>query len=119
MKWFLVAVIVACTTAAELIQADAARKSSEVRRLTPRSITHFFRNLARAHILAVITLLAVSFFAFLGLLAVADLSFAVPATALAIATETILAAVVFRERIHWLRWLGVVLVVSGVFLLGQ
>jgi drug/metabolite transporter (DMT)-like permease len=61
--------------------------------------------------------MAVSFFAFLALLKIADLSFAVPATAATVVVETLLARVVLKERVDGRRWAGAVLVALGVALL--
>jgi drug/metabolite transporter (DMT)-like permease len=60
--------------------------------------------------------MAVSFFAYLGLLTIADLSFAVPATAVTYVLETVLAKYVLKEHVSWLRWAGAALVICGVAL---
>ena len=59
---------------------------------------------------------AVSFFSFAALLGVADLSFAVPATALGNVAKTLFAKIFLREHVCWRRWAGVLLVSFGVFL---
>ena len=61
--------------------------------------------------------MAVSFFAFIALLSVADLSFAVPATAVSYVLETVLAKYVLKERVTLVRWAGASLVACGVALL--
>jgi uncharacterized membrane protein len=61
--------------------------------------------------------MAVSFFSFMALLKVADLSFAVPATAATVVVETLLARLVLKERVDGRRWAGAVLVAFGVALL--
>ena len=63
-----------------------------------------------------VVLMAVSFFAFMSLLSVADLSFAVPATAASYVLETVLARYVLQERIGRRRWAGALLVACGVAL---
>ena len=63
-----------------------------------------------------VALMAVSFFAFMTLLSVADLSFAVPATAASYVLETVLARYVLKERISGKRWAGALLVACGVAL---
>jgi drug/metabolite transporter (DMT)-like permease len=68
-------------------------------------------------IIASVGCMAVSFFAFMTLLSVADVSFAVPATAASYVLETILAKFVLGERISARRWMGAVLVACGVALL--
>jgi uncharacterized membrane protein len=60
--------------------------------------------------------MAVSFFAFMSLLRVADLSFVVPATAASYVLETVLARYVLKERIGRRRWAGALLVACGVAL---
>jgi drug/metabolite transporter (DMT)-like permease len=65
---------------------------------------------------ASVVAMAISFFAYLGLLTVAELSFAVPATAVTYALETVLAKYVLKEQVSWLRWAGASLVVWGVAL---
>ena len=71
----------------------------------------------RFNLLLAIGFMAISFFAFLTLLSVADLSFAVPATALSFVLETFLAKYVLKERVTAARWAGVGLVACGVALL--
>ena len=73
--------------------------------------------LTKAPLIGSILFLAISFYAFLALLAVADLSFAVPATALSLVAETVLARVLLKERVTAARWGGTVLVALGVALL--
>ncbi len=67
-------------------------------------------------IVASIIAFAVSFFAFMGLVSVADLSFAVPGTAAAYVLETLLARSILKETIDSQRWIGAVLVTVGVAL---
>jgi drug/metabolite transporter (DMT)-like permease len=118
VKWVLVGVIVAATTAAELMQSHAMKHHGEIRDFRPGALggvlSRLFRN---RFILASIALLAVSFCSFLALLSVADLSFAVPATALSYVLETILAKYVLKERVGRRRWLGASFVAAGVFLI--
>jgi len=47
---------------------------------------------------------------------VAELSFAVPVTAVTYVLETVLAKYLLRERVSAVRWAGAVLVVCGVAL---
>lgn len=59
---------------------------------------------------------AIGFFSLLGLLSVAQLSAAVPATALGFVLDTIGARFFLHERVHWKRWVGVIFVAAGVLL---
>jgi drug/metabolite transporter (DMT)-like permease len=119
LRWGLIGIIVAATTVGEVLAAAGMRQHGEIR----------FRHgaLGRAAALAVrnrfvigsVLAMAVSFFAYLGLLTVSELSFAVPATAVTYALETVLAKYVLRERVTWLRWAGAALVICGVALVAS
>jgi len=47
---------------------------------------------------------------------VAELSFAVPVTAVTYVLETVLAKYLLHERVSWVRWAGASLVLCGVAL---
>ena len=117
MKFLLIAVIVAATTVGEVCQALGMRHHGEIRDFRPGALGRAMAVLARNRFIIVAVLaMAVSFFAYLGLLTVSDLSFAVPATAVTYVLETVLARYVLHERVNRLRWAGAVLVVAGVAL---
>jgi len=69
--------------------------------------------------LLAVFLMAISFFAFIKLLSIADLSFAVPVTAASVVIETILARLVLRESVTRWRWAGAIFVAAGVALLAM
>jgi drug/metabolite transporter (DMT)-like permease len=71
----------------------------------------------RGPLLLAVFFMAISFFAFMKLLSVADLSFAVPVTAASVVIETILAKLVLKEHVSPLRWAGAISVAIGVALL--
>ena len=62
--------------------------------------------------------IAVAFFLFLALLSWADLSFALPATALNSVVNTLGARVLLKENVTANRWIGILLICSGAALLG-
>ena len=62
---------------------------------------------------------AVSFFSFVSLLGIADLSFAVPATALGNVAKTVFARMFLKEHVGWRRWAGALLVSFGVLLVSM
>jgi uncharacterized membrane protein len=108
MRWLLVAAVVAATCASDLLQAQ------EMKRQAARRRYGFSWPIAAA-----VACMALSFFCFLQLLKIADLSFAVPATAGTLVLETALARWVLRETVPARRWAGAVLVACGVALLAR
>ena len=102
MRWILVGCIVAATVCCDLLQSHGMRRGGRIWKL-PFSVIF----------------MAASFFAFTQLLKIADLSFAVPATALSIVIETVLARAFLHETVTAKRWAGALLVLAGVFLISR
>ena len=120
MKWIFIAVIVAATTAGEVLQAMAMRHHGEIRDFRPGALGGAMAMLARnRYAIGGVAAMAVSFFAYEGLLPLVDLSFAVPATAITFVAETILAKFLLKERVNALRWAGASLVICGVALVSS
>ena len=118
MSWLMVAIIVAATTLGDYLQTVSMKRHGEIRDFRPGALGRAGAALGRNWmILGSIFLMAVSFFAFLTLLSIADLSFAVPATAFSFVTETMVSRWLLNERVNWKRWTGVGLVACGVALL--
>jgi len=117
MKFVWIAVIVAATTAGEVLQAHGMRSHGEIHDFRPGAIGRAMAMLARNWaVIASVAAMAVSFFAYLGLLTISELSFAVPATAVTYVLETLLAKYILKEQVTRLRWAGAALVVCGVAL---
>ena len=118
MKWILVLIIVACNTVGDLLNAFGMRRHGHVRDFHPNGLRRLLRSLARnIYVIGGIAAMAVSFFALLSLLSIAELSFAIPATSASYLFETVLAKYILKEDIHWQRWMGACLVAGGVALL--
>ena len=116
--WLLVLLVAACTTGTEVLRALGMRHHGEIHDFRPNAVGRALAALVRnRYILASVACSAVSFFAFLKLIAVADLSFAVPATAGSFVLETVLARWILKEHISGLRWAGALMVACGVALL--
>jgi len=112
LAWILVATIMAATAGADVLQ------SIEMKQHARSSVAETALGIFRRPLLMIaLFCMAVSFFSFLFLLRIADLSFAVPATAGSFVIETILAKYVLRERVDARRWTGALLVACGVALL--
>jgi len=120
VKWALVAVIVAATTTGDVLKAKGMKQHGEIHEFGLGAFGRMLTMLSRNKlIIASVGCMAVSFFAFMALVSVAELSFAVPATAITYVLETILARYVLKEQITWVRWTGAYLVACGVALLAQ
>jgi drug/metabolite transporter (DMT)-like permease len=119
MKWLMVAIIVGSTVLADLLQSfEMKRHSIRAEDLRPGRLAGVLRGLARrATLVLAVFFMAISFFAFMKLLSVADLSFDVPVTAASVALETVLARLVLGEKVSTLRWAGALCVALGVALL--
>jgi drug/metabolite transporter (DMT)-like permease len=117
VKWVFIAIIVGATTVGEVMQAAGMRRHGEIRDFRPGALGRAAALLLRNRfVIASVVAMAVSFFAYLGLLTIADLSFAVPATAITYVLETVLAKYFLKEHVNWLRWAGAGLVICGVAL---
>ncbi len=116
--WILVGAVVASTMLSDLLQSFEMKRHGEIEDFRPKGIGRLLLTLARKRFLILaVFFMAISFFAFMSLVSVADLSFAVPATALSMVAETILARAVLKEHIDRWRWAGAALVAAGVLLL--
>ena len=113
MQWVLLAVMVGSTVVGDVLQTIEMKKVGEVQKLGG-----LLAELARRkYLMLAIAFMAISFFAFLKLLSIADLSFAVPASAATVVLETILAKTMLKEHVDLRRWGGAGLVACGVALL--
>ena len=116
--WLLLAVIIASTVTADVLQSHEMKRHGEIHDFSPNVLGRVLATLARnRNLILSVVCMAVSFFAFMPLLQVADLSFAVPASAGSLVIETILARLVLKEQVDSRRWIGAALVAGGVWLL--
>lgn len=116
-QWIYIGIIVAATTVGEVMQAAGMRRHGEIRDFRPGALRRAAAMLAKNQfVIASVFAMAISFFAYMSLLTVAPLSFAVPATAVTYVLETLLAKYVLKERVTALRWAGASLVICGVAL---
>jgi len=68
------------------------------------------------HVLVGVFFAAGFFFLYLAALSSADLSYAMPVTALSLLFAAFLARAFLGEQISWIRWLGTLLIVTGIVL---
>ena len=115
--WLLVIVSVLSGTAGDLLNAKSMRSLGEICDFRPAAVAATIVYLAGdVFMITGILAQAVSFFSFAALLGVADLSFAVPATALGNVAKTLFAKIFLKEHICWRRWAAALLVSFGVWL---
>ena len=121
MKWILVGTIVGCTALGDLLQSfEMKRHAVAAGDLRPSRWSRVLAGFARrGPLVLAVFFMAISFFAFMKLLTVADLSFAVPVTAASVVLETVLARLVLKEAVTALRWAGACFVACGVALLAM
>lgn len=118
--WLLLAFIVACTVISDLLTSVEMKRHGEIDDFAPSPLGRTLHAMAhKKYLILAIVFMAFSFFAFVILVQTADLSFAVPASALNIVVETILARTILKERVDSRRWWGVCLVAFGVGMLAQ
>ena len=119
MKWVLLSIIVVSTVFGDLLQSYEMKRSGE-QAVDARGLAKLLRISSAAAICS-----WASFpwrfrsFAFMALVQVAPLSFAVPASAATFVLETTLAKVVLKEKVGPRRAAGALLVLGGVILLAR
>jgi drug/metabolite transporter (DMT)-like permease len=72
---------------------------------------------SRPLLLLSVLCLAISFFAFLKLLAIAPLSFSVPITGSTYVVDAVVARYLLKEQVNKQRWAGIVLITAGIVLI--
>jgi uncharacterized membrane protein len=119
VKWILLSVVVLATVLSDLLQSYEMKRSGE-QSVDARGLVRLLRMVvSKRYLFLSIVCMAVSFFAFMALLQVAPLSFAVPASAATFVLETILAKFVLKEAVGARRAIGAMLVLCGVVLLAH
>jgi drug/metabolite transporter (DMT)-like permease len=109
--------IVVAGTGGELCVSRAMKTAGEVTDFRPASLVRFIlRALRVGWMWAGVGMMAVAFFALLGMLAIEAVTFVVPVTALSYAAGALGARWFLRERVSSQRWLGVAIVCVGVTL---
>jgi drug/metabolite transporter (DMT)-like permease len=119
MKWILLSIIVVATVLGDLLQSYEMKRSGE-QAVDARGLAKLLRLImSRRYLLLSIVAMAISFFAFMALVQIAPLSFAVPASAATFVLETILAKFLLKEKVGVRRAAGALLVLGGVILLAR
>lgn len=114
MKWLLILLTVAASSTGDVLCAKGMSQGGELTNFRPAAVLRAI--VARRLVILGWACYATSFFSLLGLLSVAQLSVAVPATALGFVLDTFAARFFLREHVPWPRWIGVLCVAAGVVL---
>jgi drug/metabolite transporter (DMT)-like permease len=118
MSLFLLALVVAGTSAGDLLMTIGMKQHDVIDDFRPGALGRALGVVLRNRWVALsILAFAFSFFGFMGLISVTELSFAVPATAAAYVVETLLAGAILKETVSPVRWAGAILVTVGVALI--
>lgn len=118
MSWLWLFVCVVSSTVGDTWSAKGMAEGGELTDFSVRGLLKILRYIVtHPKVLIGIVANAVAFVSLLALLAVAPLSFAVPATAVSYIFKTALAEWYLHERVGWRRWSGALLVAIGVFFL--
>jgi len=118
MTWIFVLALVTADSAGNVLLTRGMKQVGEIDTLSTR---HLLPMAGRAMVnpwlgLGVLCM-AVSFFLFLNLLSGTDLSFVLPATALAYVMSVLGARYILKETIPPSRWIGTMIICAGVALI--
>lgn len=119
MKWLLLALMVGATVLGDVLQSYEMKRAGE-QSVSARGLVRILRTIfSRRYLILAVFFMAISFFAFMALVQIAPLSFAVPASAATFVLETLLARFALHEHVCWRRAVGAVLVLAGVILVAH
>jgi len=118
MTWILVLALVTADSAGNVLLTRGMKQVGEVHRLSIRHLLLIAKRGAVNPWLGLgILCMAVSFFLFLALLSGQDLSFVLPATALAYVMSVLGARYILKETVSASRWIGTLIICAGVALI--
>lgn len=109
--------VVVVGTGGEICVSRATKMIGEATDFTPRAIArHVGRAMSVPWMWIAITMMAVAFFALLGMLATDKASFVFPSTAVSYAVGALGGKFFLKEQVTAQRWLGVLVICIGVLL---
>jgi drug/metabolite transporter (DMT)-like permease len=109
LKWLLVAILICATTIGDVFRSLGMRQQAGA---LSGAVTN-------PYVIISTCSMAVSFFTFMKLVAIAPMSFAVPMSAAAFIPEMLLARWLLKEDVDWRRWTGAGLIAIGVVFISQ
>jgi drug/metabolite transporter (DMT)-like permease len=118
IEWRLAALTSICNTIGDVLNTAGMKREPEVEKLNLHSLVAMLSRIVRNPlVIGGVASLTVGFFAMMSLLSIANVSFAVPATAISYVLETLLAKYILKEDVGLRRWAAATLVACGVVLL--
>jgi uncharacterized membrane protein len=118
VKWAWLAITVLSSTIGDLISAKGMLAHGEIEHFGARRLARLLHYIATHRLIVTgIAFNAISFVSFVALLSTAELSFAVPATAVSYILKTALAQWYLGEHVPLRRWIGAACVALGVLLI--
>jgi drug/metabolite transporter (DMT)-like permease len=119
MRWILLSIVVASVVIGDLLQSYEMKEEGGASGSAPGAMRVLRLISSRRYLILSIVSMAISFFAFLALVQIEPLSFAVPASAASFILETALAKLLLGERVTLRRGAGVLLVFGGILLISR
>lgn len=117
LKWVLIVCTVFASSAGDILCAKGMSEGNEISDFHLTGIWHAVEYIVTRKLVIIGYLCyALAFFSLMGLLSVAQLTVAIPATAFSFVIDTLGARFILHERIPWKRWIGVLCVSAGVVL---
>jgi transporter family protein len=118
MQWRLAALTSVCNTIGDVLNTAGMKREPEVEKLNLRALAVMLSRIVRNPlVIGGVASLTAGFLAMMSLLSIANVSFAVPATAISFVLETLLAKYILKEDVGLRRWAAATLVACGVVLL--
>lgn len=118
MQWRLAALTSVCNTVGDVLNTAGMKREPEVEKLNLRALVVMLSRIVRNPlVVGGVASLTAGFLAMMSLLSIANVSFAVPATAISFVLETLLAKYILKEDVGLRRWAAATLVACGVILL--
>jgi transporter family protein len=118
MQWRLAALTSVCNTVGDVLNTAGMKREPEVEKLNLNALTAMLARIVRNPlVIGGVASLTAGFFTMISLLSIANVSFAVPATAISFVLETLLAKYILKEDVGFRRWAAATLVACGVVLL--
>jgi transporter family protein len=118
IQWRLAALTSICNTIGDVLNTAGMKREPEVENLNLRALAVMLSRIVRNPlVIGGVASLTAGFLAMMSLLSIANVSFAVPATAISFVLETLLAKYILKEDVGLRRWAAATLVACGVILL--